>query len=84
MKDGYKTVDELTPDQLDELKGAIVGEFLDKGRDVPAEYLDGNGDVTDSAVKSHYAGTVFTDDDFTCTAGDLFGDVVNEIEARVA
>ena len=65
---GYKSVDELTPDQLQELKGAMECDYVGKDADIPPDCLDDNGEITDSAVKAYYSGTMFTDDDFLCTA----------------
>ena len=64
----YKTVDELTADQLAELKEAIECEYIGKDMEVPPEMLGEDGEITDSAVKGYFAATMFTDDDFCCSA----------------
>ena len=68
----YKSVYELSRDQLDELKSAYfwgedtahIPKFDSSGR--PALFA---GDIPDSVIYDYYSGISFVDDDFSCTAG---------------
>ena len=82
MKDNYKSVEDLTPDQFAELRFNAECDLLHK--DTPDEWWNADGSLKDEIVKKCYADTVFTDDDFLCTACDAFGETVNAIEAEVA
>lgn len=82
MKDNYKSVEDLTPDQFAELRNSAECDLMSE--DSPAEWWNTDGSLKGSVVKKMYADTVFTDDDFLCTAYDAFGETVNGIEAEVA
>lgn len=65
----YKTVDELTVNQFEELRQMMVVDVENReGLTVPDKWYDECGDFTDEAVREFYDGTYFVDDDFTCTA----------------
>ena len=55
MTNGYKTYDELTADQKAELLERM-------------EWENAEGDVTEERMREEYGNTMFTDDDFTCSA----------------
>lgn len=59
-----KTAQELTKDELDELKSAYFYERENSG-ELPADITCPEG-VSDDIIFAHYAGTEFTDDDFFC------------------
>ena len=54
----YKSIDELTEDQFEELKEQFINMITDFSE---KEW--------DNFIKEYYAGISFTDDDFFCTAG---------------
>lgn len=68
----YKSVYELSRDQLEELKSAYfwsedtadIPKFNNLG--LPALFP---GDIPDSVIYDYYGGISFVDDDFSCTAG---------------
>ena len=64
MKTTYKTVYELTADELDELRASYYWECLDAGI-IDVDIFDG---VTDDMLFEHYADFSFVDDDFFCNA----------------
>ena len=81
------TVYELNPDQLTELKQSYYAQLVD--RDLSYDEL-ANIDfyVTDYDVRKAFAGTVFTNDDFFCSAGQEPEDTTLEdrllaLEAKV-
>jgi len=65
------TLEELTRDQLEELRVNTLHElFYSMGMGTPA-YSDialASDYVTDSFLSAYYEDTLFCDDDFTCTA----------------
>ena len=66
---GYKSVNELTKDQFEELRHMMVVDVETReGFTPPDSWYDDIGDFTDAAVKEFYEGTYFTDDDFTSVA----------------
>ena len=67
----YKTIDELSTEQFDELRDRTNSEQIDNGED----------ELTDEQIREKFAGTQFTDDDFFCSVRDDFGESVNGIEA---
>ena len=62
---------ELTRVQLIELKQAMLFARLDKVGRCPSygEIADVDNDISDAAVYEEYADTIFSMDDFFCTAG---------------
>ena len=69
MEKTYKTVDELTTDQFEQLRQMMVVDVETReGLNVPDSWYDDIGDFTDEAVKEFYEGTYFTDGDFSCTS----------------
>ena len=66
---GYKSVDELTKDQFEELRQMMIMDVETReGFTAPDSWYDDIGDFTDAAVREFYEGTGFVDDDFSCTA----------------
>lgn len=64
-----KTVYELTPAQLSELKLAYVVERADReGKEVSWADLAAADTIPDSVIHDYYEGVSFSDDDFSCTA----------------
>ena len=72
------TVDQLTRDQVIELKQAYMGELVNEGKfaetfgveyDEPSWGDLANADelVSDAVVEEHYAGIDFVSDDFFCS-----------------
>lgn len=55
MANGYKTYDELTADQKAELRDRM-------------EWENAEGDVTEERMRKEYGCTMFTDEDFSCSA----------------
>ena len=69
MRTDYKSVDELTRDQFEELRSMMAVDVETReGFAVPDAWYDEWGDFTDEAVREFYEGTGFVDDDFFCTA----------------
>lgn len=66
MNDNYKSVEELTSDQFAELRNSMECDLMTE--ETPDEWWNDDGSLKDSVVKRAYADTVFTDDDFLCTA----------------
>ncbi len=80
MDKAYKSVNELTTDQFEQLRQMMVVDVETReGMEVPANWYDDTGDFTDEAVKEFYEGTYFVDEDFT-PANDTY-DVVQEVAA---
>lgn len=68
MNSNYKSVNELTDDQFEELRQMMVVDVETRdGITVPDSWYDDSGSFTDEAVKEFYEGTYFVDDDFCCT-----------------
>jgi hypothetical protein len=66
MDKAYKSVNELTKDQFEQLRQMMVVDVETRdGMEVPANWYDDTGDFTDEAVKEFYEGTYFVDEDFT-------------------
>lgn len=64
------TVQELTRDQLSELKAAYIIELANEGeRPAPswAEMAFADLIITDEEIFDRYAGTCFVDEDFACS-----------------
>ena len=71
MEKTYKTVNELTKDQFENLRQMMVVDVETReGMNVPDSWYDDNGDFTDEAVKEFYEGTYFVDEDFTHANGE--------------
>ena len=65
------TVQELTRDQLTELKQRMIDDEIceKEGRGASYGELAEAESVPDEKVFEHYAGIEFVEDDFFCTAG---------------
>ena len=63
------TVQELTRDQLIEIKGSMLIERMDAEGDSPSwgEIADADNLISDEDVFEEYANTVFTEADFFCS-----------------
>lgn len=63
----YFTVENCTPDQLDELRAAYF--WADDTDPATLEGIYFPGDVPNWLLYQQYARILFTNDDFCCTAG---------------
>lgn len=80
---GYKSINELTAEQMAELKENLENSLLAEQLDYSELGLAEGAEVTEDAVRKYYGNTVFSDDDFCCTSVDLFGEKANAGEAMV-
>ena len=64
----YRTVYDLTADELDELRSALYWSMDDCGEDA-RETWEFYSDIPDSVVFLHYDGISFVEDDFFCNTG---------------
>ena len=62
MKTDYKTVYDLSPDELDELRDSYYWQYLGNGT-IDVDTFDG---IPDDMLFEHYAGISFVNDDFFC------------------
>lgn len=64
-------VTELNRNQLNELKMKLADDrAYEKGESISlGELIASHDKITDKEVYAHYAGIVFTEDDFFCSAG---------------
>ena len=68
MKKGevvYRSVHELTDDELAELKGNYYWELMDLN-DEDSDYFTCPEDIPDDVIFEHYSGICFVEDDFFC------------------
>jgi hypothetical protein len=66
MNSNYKSGNELSEDQFEELRQMMVVDVKTRdGLTVPDSWYDDSGSFTDEAVKEFYEGTYFVDEDFT-------------------
>lgn len=63
----YKSVYDLTRDQLEELKQAYAVQLHND--DISWGELADAQEIPDDIILEHYDGISFTNDDFFCTAG---------------
>lgn len=63
----YKTVYDLSPDQMEELKESYAIQLENDG--ISWGELAAASEIPDEIILEHYNGITFTDDDFFCTAG---------------
>lgn len=59
------SVDELTEDEIDELRCALWFDDSDMGEDI-RETFEWWTNIPTSVVYDHFAGIMFTEDDFFC------------------
>ena len=81
MSNTYRTVEELTVEEFEQLKYAYYDQLVCDGEDV----LDGMGnwqDIPDEVIVDHYAGIMFTDEDFFCNIREDEEDQDEAIERR--
>ena len=64
----YKSVNELTHDQFEELRSNMVVDVETSNYDPPDLWFTEGGEYTDFAVKTFYRGTSFVDGDFLCSS----------------
>ena len=62
MEQEYRTVHDLTLDELEELRGSLYQQYLDDGL-IDVDTFDG---VTDEMLFEYYDGVSFVRDDFFC------------------
>lgn len=68
-----KTVKELTREQLIELKQNYLTQKMDEKGESPSygELAEVNQTITDDEIYAEYDGTMFSDDDFSCSCEPL-------------
>lgn len=66
-----KTVDELTQEELEELRSRYYHQCLDDGSllEIFGEEVE-EEDVPMDLIKTHYGGTYFVEEDFWCNLKD--------------
>jgi hypothetical protein len=64
----YKSVDELSQKELEELRSRLYHQFLDDGSldEVMEKEIDSEVEIPMGLVKAHYADTIFVEEDFFC------------------
>ena len=64
----YKNVNELTQEELEELRSRWYYQHLDEGslEEVMGKEIDSEEDVPMDVVKTYYADTSFVEEDFWC------------------
>jgi len=64
----YRIVDELSKDELKELRSRLYYKLLDDGSldEVMGKEIDSEDDIPMHFVKEHYEGTFFVEEDFWC------------------
>lgn len=65
MEQEYRTVHDLTPEELDELRASYY-EQLDETDDDVIEDVSSYEEVTDEMLFNHYDGVSFVREDFFC------------------
>lgn len=67
-----RTVNELTQEELEELRDRYYHQGLDDGslNEVVGKEIESVEDIPMDLVKCHYEGTYFTEDDFFCNLED--------------
>lgn len=60
-----RTVHELTPDELEELRESYFQQLLEMDEEVLGDYTMAS-EIPMSNVKAHYEGISFVDEDFFC------------------
>ena len=67
----YLGVTELNRDQLEELRESYFWDLCNRDGDAPKWFEDcfTPSQVPDAAILDHFAGILFTNDDFFCTCG---------------
>lgn len=66
MNTTYKTVEDLSHAELEELRGSYFDQL-----DSDEIFEDDINNITDEILFEHYNGIVFTDDDFFCNNHDF-------------
>lgn len=61
------TVQELTQEQLEELREAYFHQLVEGGDEEVLNGIDQAEDIPIGNVKAHYEGVHFVDDDFFCS-----------------
>lgn len=60
----YKTVYDLSPAEMDELKQSFF--WQDETQDILQGAFESPEQIPDEIILEHYSGVCFTDDDFFC------------------
>lgn len=68
------SVDELTQEQLEELRDSYFHQLIDGGDEEVLDGIDSAEGIPMANVKAHYEGIYFVEDDFFCS---MDGDVDN-------
>ena len=65
----YRTVTELTHDEINELKEAYFAELFYSDEDVLGDDITCGDDIPDAVIFEHYNGIDFVEEDFFCNTG---------------
>jgi len=68
----YRNVDELNPNELEELRSRYYHQLLDDGSldEVMGKEIQSEEEIPMDLIKQHYIDTSFVDDDFFCNIKD--------------
>lgn len=68
----YRNVDELTQNELEELRSRYYYQLLDDGslNEVMGKEIDSEQEIPMDHIKNYYSGTSFVDEDFFCNTLD--------------
>lgn len=61
----YRTVQNLTRDELDELKETYFWQLMDENPEILGD-ITSAAEIPDNVIFEHYDGICFVDDDFFC------------------
>ena len=64
----YKTVYDLTPEEMEELKESYF--WQDETQDILEDAFNSPDEIPDSIIQEHYSGVMFANDDFFCNMED--------------
>ncbi len=70
----YRNVDELSQEELEELRSRLYHQLLDDGslEEVMEKEIDSEEEIPMDLVKAHYADTIFVEEDFWCNLTEDF------------
>ena len=66
----YKTVYDLTNEQITELKEAFFWQCMTEDEDILGD-ISYSWEIPDNVIYNHYSGITFVDDDFCCSAAAI-------------
>ena len=68
----YRNVDELTQNELEELRSRYYYQLIDDGslEEVMGEEIDSEQEIPMDLIKEHYRDTYFVDEDFFCNTSN--------------